>query len=123
MRLREDGSLPEAGLWNPFRGHRWAVLPSSDRDPDPLSSAGLRPLILSIPDGVDALQQRADRVANWNRNILIFPNLVINDIMGLTVRTFQPVTPGYLEVNAVSLAPRIAWVSATTSFGLTMSSV
>ncbi|HAC34387.1 MAG TPA: p-cumate dioxygenase, partial [Gammaproteobacteria bacterium] len=41
-----------------------------------------------------------------NRNILIFPNLVINDIMALTVRTFQPISTGYLEVNAVSLAPR-----------------
>jgi p-cumate 2,3-dioxygenase alpha subunit len=51
-------------------------------------------------------EKRADRIANWNRNILIFPNLIINDIMGLTIRTFQPVTPDYLEVNAVSLAPR-----------------
>lgn len=51
-------------------------------------------------------EQRADRIANWNRNILIFPNLIINDIMGLTIRSFQPVTPGYLEVTAWSLAPR-----------------
>ena len=47
-----------------------------------------------------------DRIARKNRNLVIFPNLIINDIMGLTVRSFQPVTPGYLEVNAVSLAPR-----------------
>ena len=51
-------------------------------------------------------EQRADRIAGWNRNILIFPNLIINDIMGLTIRSFQPVTPGYLEVTAWSLAPR-----------------
>lgn len=51
-------------------------------------------------------EERAARVAEWNRNILIFPNLVINDIMGLTVRTFQPVDTGYLEVSAWSLAPR-----------------
>ncbi len=50
--------------------------------------------------------QRAERIAEKNRNILIFPNLVINDIMALTVRTFQPVSEGYLEVNAWSLAPR-----------------
>ncbi len=49
--------------------------------------------------------QRAQRIAERNRNILIFPNLVINDIMALTVRTFQPVNEGYLEVNAWSLAP------------------
>ena len=50
--------------------------------------------------------ERAARVAEWNRNILIFPNLVINDIMGLTIRTFDPVDEGYLEVYAWSLAPR-----------------
>lgn len=50
-------------------------------------------------------EQRAQRIAQKNRNILIFPNLVINDIMALTVRTFQPVNAGYLEVNAWSLAP------------------
>src|SRR5579883_1382707 len=42
--------------------------------------------------------ERAERIAEWNRNLLIYPNLVINDIMSLTVRTFYPVEPGYLEV-------------------------
>lgn len=51
-------------------------------------------------------EERAVRTADWNRNILIFPNMVINDIMGLTIRTFQPVTTGYLEVSAWSLAPK-----------------
>ncbi len=50
-------------------------------------------------------EDKATRIAEKNRNILIFPNLVINDIMALTVRTFQPVDAGYLEVNAWSLAP------------------
>jgi p-cumate 2,3-dioxygenase alpha subunit len=51
-------------------------------------------------------EQRAHRIARKNRNMFIFPNLVINDIMALTVRTFQPVNPGYMEVNAWSLAPQ-----------------
>jgi p-cumate 2,3-dioxygenase alpha subunit len=36
---------------------------------------------------------------------VIFPNLVINDIMAITVRTFYPVSPDYMEVNAWALAP------------------
>ena len=36
---------------------------------------------------------------------LIFPNLIINDIMAITVRTFFPVAPDYIEINAWALAP------------------
>jgi p-cumate 2,3-dioxygenase alpha subunit len=36
---------------------------------------------------------------------VIFPNLVINDIMAITVRTFYPVSPAYMEVDAWALAP------------------
>lgn len=49
--------------------------------------------------------ERAERIANYNRNIIIFPNLVINDIMAITARTFYPISPGYLEVSGYSLAP------------------
>jgi p-cumate 2,3-dioxygenase alpha subunit len=38
--------------------------------------------------------------------LLIFPNLIINDIMAITVRTFFPVAPDYLEINAWALAPK-----------------
>src|SRR5690625_384850 len=51
-------------------------------------------------------KERADRIANYNRNILIFPNLVINDIMAITARTFYPTSPGYMEVSGYSLAPK-----------------
>ncbi|MCG7201511.1 aromatic ring-hydroxylating dioxygenase subunit alpha [Marinobacter pelagius] len=47
----------------------------------------------------------AHRIANKNRNLLIFPNLVINDIMAVTVRTFYPSEPGYMVVNGWALAP------------------
>lgn len=47
----------------------------------------------------------ADRMAHKNRNLLIFPNLVINDIMAITVRTFYPQAPNYMLVNGWSLAP------------------
>lgn len=49
--------------------------------------------------------ERAERIATTNRNMLIFPNLVINDIMAITVRTFYPATPGQQDVNAWTLAP------------------
>ncbi|WP_077328483.1 aromatic ring-hydroxylating oxygenase subunit alpha [Virgibacillus siamensis] len=51
-------------------------------------------------------EERADRIANWNRNIIIFPNLVINDIMAVTARTFYPTSPGYLEATGYALAPK-----------------
>lgn len=49
--------------------------------------------------------ERAQRIALKNRNLLIFPNLIINDIMAITVRTFYPLAPNFLHVNAWALAP------------------
>ncbi len=49
---------------------------------------------------------RANRLARKNRNMIIFPNLVVNDIMAITVRTFYPIAPDYMNVNAWALAPR-----------------
>ena len=41
------------------------------------------------------------------RNVVIFPNLAIVDlIMGITIRTYYPVSPGYMEVSAWSLQPK-----------------
>ena len=41
------------------------------------------------------------------RNIVLFPNLAIVDlIMGITIRTYYPVSPGYMEVTAWSLQPK-----------------
>jgi p-cumate 2,3-dioxygenase alpha subunit len=50
-------------------------------------------------------QERADRIATFNRNLFIFPNLVINDIMAVTVRTYYPHSPDYMTINAWALAP------------------
>jgi len=51
-------------------------------------------------------QQRATRIAKLNRNLFIFPNLVINDIMAVTVRTYFPMAPDYMVVSSWSLAPQ-----------------
>lgn len=51
-------------------------------------------------------KEKADRIAFKNRNLLIFPNLVVNDIMALTFRTFYPSAPNYLNVTGWALAPQ-----------------
>jgi p-cumate 2,3-dioxygenase alpha subunit len=50
-------------------------------------------------------KERAWRICETSRNLGIFPNLVINDIMAITIRTFYPISPDYMEVNAWALAP------------------
>jgi p-cumate 2,3-dioxygenase alpha subunit len=48
----------------------------------------------------------AQQMTQTSRNLLIFPNLIVNDIMAITVRTFFPISPDYIEINAWALAPR-----------------
>jgi p-cumate 2,3-dioxygenase subunit alpha len=50
-------------------------------------------------------EQRAHAMAEVNRNLLIYPNLIINDIMAVTVRTFYPPAPDTVDVTAWALAP------------------
>lgn len=50
-------------------------------------------------------KERADRIALYNRNLHVFPNLIINDIMALTIRTYHPLEPDHMAVNAWALAP------------------
>ena len=52
-------------------------------------------------------EERADRIATQNRNIWIFPNLVINDIMAITIRTFYPHGTRILEATGYALAPKL----------------
>ncbi|MDB5976523.1 MAG: p-cumate dioxygenase, partial [Nevskia sp.] len=51
-------------------------------------------------------KERADRIAFFNRNMFIFPNLVINDIMAITVRTYFPTAPDAMQVFGWALAPK-----------------
>jgi len=50
-------------------------------------------------------QAKGMRVAESDRNLLIFPNLVVNDIMAVTIRTFYPDSPGSMKISAWALAP------------------
>lgn len=51
--------------------------------------------------------ERAARICNTSRNLLIFPNLIVNDIMAVTVRTFEPISPDLMHVRAWELAPLV----------------
>ena len=51
-------------------------------------------------------EDRAWLIADATRNLLIYPNLIINDVAGTTVRTFWPTAPNSLEVTAWEVAPR-----------------
>jgi p-cumate 2,3-dioxygenase subunit alpha len=48
-------------------------------------------------------EARATQIAKLNHNLVIFPNLVINDVMAITVRTFYPQEPDFMRVNAWAL--------------------
>ncbi len=51
-------------------------------------------------------EERARRMCDVNRNMLIYPNLIINDIMALTVRTFMPTSATSMTVTAWEAAPQ-----------------
>ncbi len=50
-------------------------------------------------------EDRARRVADTNRNLVVFPNLVINDGSAVTVRTFWPISVDRMRVTAWALGP------------------
>lgn len=49
--------------------------------------------------------ERGEVVSQGDRNMIIFPNLVVNDIMAVTVRTFHSPEPGKMVINSWALAP------------------
>ena len=71
----------------------------------PLYGDEARPQIAAIREElVQRLgAERAQRVADTNRNLVIFPNLVINDGSSVTVRTFFPDGAGKMHVTAWAL--------------------
>src|SRR5204862_3937171 len=49
--------------------------------------------------------ERAKRVADTNRNLFIFPNLVLLDGSSVSVRSFQPLAADRMRVRAWALGP------------------
>ena len=65
-------------------------------------------------EGIEALrarlverhgEERTVRMADRSRNLLIFPNLYIIDVAGLTLRTFWPVAHDEIEIQAWEMVP------------------
>ena len=50
-------------------------------------------------------REKALRMCEKSRNLLIFPNLIVNDIMAVTIRAFQPTGPAGMDVTAWQLVP------------------
>jgi p-cumate 2,3-dioxygenase alpha subunit len=50
-------------------------------------------------------EERAMRVADTNRNLVIFPNLVLLDGSSVSIRTFQPLAADRMKVRAWALGP------------------
>ncbi|HEY6820543.1 MAG TPA: aromatic ring-hydroxylating dioxygenase subunit alpha [Burkholderiales bacterium] len=51
-------------------------------------------------------EERARRVADTNRNLFIFPNLMLLDGSSVSIRTFHPLGPDRMRVRAWALGPK-----------------
>lgn len=74
---------------------------------EPIAGEEIRPDIEEAGRRIIAKygEEKGHRITQLDRNLLIFPNLVVTDLMALNIRTFYPVRPDYMEVSAWSLAP------------------
>jgi p-cumate 2,3-dioxygenase alpha subunit len=50
-------------------------------------------------------KERADFISDVQKNLVIFPNLVINDNVGMIVRAIEPVSATSMRVNSWALGP------------------
>ena len=51
-------------------------------------------------------EERAYRMADISRNLLVYPNLLIMDFVAISIRYIEPVAPDRMEVTAWHLVPR-----------------
>ena len=51
-------------------------------------------------------EERAYRMADTSRNLLIYPNLLIMDFVAISIRYIEPLAPERMEVTAWHLVPR-----------------
>lgn len=96
---REPGTSHARALGN---GH--TVIETLDRG-TPLSATAGEELAEIRADLVNRFgEEYAHKTADYQRNLFIFPNLILIS-MWKTVRTFYPVSPDYMEVDAWGLFP------------------
>jgi phenylpropionate dioxygenase-like ring-hydroxylating dioxygenase large terminal subunit len=48
--------------------------------------------------------ERADLIGQVDRNVMIFPNLIILDLMGVVIRKLEPISAGHTRITQWSLA-------------------
>jgi len=51
-------------------------------------------------------RERASLIADYSRTLFMFPNLLLFDIEGISIRLLEPVAPNLTEISAFALAPR-----------------
>jgi len=49
--------------------------------------------------------ERAGLIADYSRTLFMFPNLLLFDIEGISIRLLEPVSPGQTSISAFALAP------------------
>jgi p-cumate 2,3-dioxygenase alpha subunit len=74
----------------------------------PIFGEHAKPEIQAIRDELERRHgsERAYRMAETCRNLFVYPNLLLLDVSGLTIRTVSPVRPDYMELSGYALAPR-----------------
>jgi p-cumate 2,3-dioxygenase subunit alpha len=77
---------------------RWA--PSFGEEFKPVIAARRQRLVEAFGE------ERASAIADEDCNLLVFPNLVINDVMAVVVRTIWPTAADHMEVKAWAFAPK-----------------
>lgn len=73
----------------------------------PSMGAEARPVVEASAERLVKLhgEKYADQICNLDFNMNIFPNLVINNIMAVIIRRYEPIRPDLMHVTAWSLAP------------------
>ncbi|MFJ5044475.1 aromatic ring-hydroxylating dioxygenase subunit alpha [Streptomyces sp. NPDC098077] len=93
-------------------GHAANELPPAAARPlahwTPMFDAELRPRMeATAARFVDRFgAERAQRITGMNRALLIFPNLMIIDAIGMTIRKIDPVGVDRMAITSVGLAPK-----------------
>ncbi len=49
--------------------------------------------------------ERASLIADYSRTVFVFPNLLLFDIEGISIRQLEPVAPDLTDIRALALAP------------------
>lgn len=112
QRADRDHLLPSHGIGKPLgNGHATTDNANFRGRPVakwiPIYGEAAKPEIERIREELVARlgEARAARVADTNRNLIVFPNLLLADGSSVTIRTFYPLAPDRMRVNAWALGP------------------